>query len=83
MGKTQDARVLGDLTRTLTGDPGAATYAAVGASLGLTVDQVKKAAVQMKIDFKAELRQQVGQTLADPADVNAELDELLRAVGPK
>jgi DNA-directed RNA polymerase specialized sigma24 family protein len=70
------------LGRTLTGDPGAEKYAEIGAALGLTLDQVKKAAGRLRAAFKTELHRQVGQTVVDPADVAAEIHELFRAVGP-
>lgn len=71
------------LYRTLAREPGVETYAVLGALLGLSLDQVKKAAGRLRQDFKAELRLQVGQTLADPADVDDELRELFLAVGPE
>jgi len=49
-------------------------------SLGLTVDQMKKAASRLRAAFKAELYRQVGQTVLHPADVAAEIRELFTAV---
>ena len=77
-----EADLFDRLSRTLTGDPGAERYAEIGDALGLTPDQMKKAAGRLRERFKAELHRQVGQTVENPADVAAEILELFRAVGP-
>ncbi|HVK13996.1 MAG TPA: hypothetical protein VM597_34960 [Gemmataceae bacterium] len=68
------------LARTLTDDAGAEKHVAIATSLGLTVDQMKKAASRLRAAFKAELYRQVGQTVLHPADVAAEIRELFTAV---
>ena len=77
----EEADLFDRLGRTLTGDPGAERYIEIGAALGLSLDQVKKAAVRLRDAFKAELHHQVGQTVMNSSDVAAEIQELFQAVG--
>jgi RNA polymerase sigma-70 factor (ECF subfamily) len=64
----------------LTGDPEAGRYRAIADEFDLTENAVKKAAQQLRQRYAAELRRQVGDTLADPREVDDEIRELFAAV---
>ena len=64
----------------LTGDLGAARHAEVGAAVGLSEAAVRKAFERLKKRFGAELRRRVGETVADPAEVDDEIRDLFAAV---
>jgi RNA polymerase sigma factor (sigma-70 family) len=63
----------------LLGDPGG-TYAAVGRELGMSADAVKQAAARLRARFGQALRSLVGGVVADPADVDAEVRDLMAAL---
>ena len=56
------------------------TYAFVGLELGMTAAAVRQAAARLRARFGAALRAQVGGLVADPADVDAEVRDLIAAV---
>lgn len=56
------------------------TYAFVGLELGMTAAAVRQAAARLRARFAAALRAQVGELVADPADVDAEVRDLIAAV---
>ena len=60
-----------------TGDEG---YAALGTKLGLSEGGVKTVVRRMRLRFAALLREELAQTLANPADVDTEMRHLLEAL---
>lgn len=65
----------------LTGDGSDATYAEVAARLGLSEGGVKVAVHRLRHRFGAMLRQEIGETVADPQEVDDEIRHLLTRLG--
>lgn len=55
-------------------------YAEAGQKLGLNENAVKQAVFRMRKKYRELLRWEVAETVSDPADVDAELRELLQAL---
>lgn len=55
-------------------------YVEAGAKIGMNENAVKQAVFRMRKKFRELLRWEVAETLADPADVDVELRELLQAL---
>jgi RNA polymerase sigma-70 factor (ECF subfamily) len=64
----------------LEGDDRAESYRTVGAALGLGEGAVKVAAHRLRGRYRQLLREEVARTVADPAEVDAELADLLAAL---
>ena len=64
----------------LQGDHLAPSARAVGAALGLSEGAVRVAAHRLRARYRELLREEVARTTADPADVDAEVAELLAAL---
>ena len=58
-----------------------ASYVETGAQLGMNENAVKQAVFRMRKKYRELLRWEVAQTVADPAEVDAELRELLSILG--
>jgi len=56
------------------------SYRQIADELGLTVGGVKTLVFRLRKDFTATLREEVAQTLVDPADVDSELRALCDAL---
>jgi RNA polymerase sigma-70 factor (ECF subfamily) len=63
------------------GDPGGGTIAEAGAAAGLGEAAARVAVHRLRARFGEILREQIADTLADPADVDAELRHLLAILG--
>jgi hypothetical protein len=61
----------------LEGDDRAASYSDVGTAVGLSAGAVKVAAHRLRARYREVLREEVGRTVRDPAEVDAELRDLL------
>ena len=61
----------------LEGDDRAESYREVGAALGMAEGAVKVAAHRLRARYRAILREEVARTVVDPADIDAELDDLI------
>jgi DNA-directed RNA polymerase specialized sigma24 family protein len=61
----------------LEGDDRAASYSDVGTAVGLSAGAVKLAAHRLRARYREVLREEVGRTVRDPAEVDAELSDLL------
>jgi RNA polymerase sigma-70 factor (ECF subfamily) len=61
----------------LEGDDGAESYRDVGTALGMSEGAVKVAAHRLRGRYRELLREEVARTVADPADVDAELADLI------
>ena len=60
----------------LTGAEGAASYARLGAELGMTEDAVKKAAQRLRQRYREVLRELVAETVDEPGQVDDEIRAL-------
>jgi RNA polymerase sigma-70 factor (ECF subfamily) len=65
----------------LVGGDGGEPYAQVGVDLGMSASAVKVAVHRMRRRFAALLREEVGRTVDDQGEVEAELQHLLHAAG--
>ena len=64
----------------LTGDSAGMPYAGVATSLGMTEGAVKVAVHRLRRQFRDALMQEIADTVADPNDVEGEIQYLLKAV---
>jgi RNA polymerase sigma-70 factor (ECF subfamily) len=76
------ATLLAHLLPALTGGRGGAPYAAVALEMGMTEGAVKTAASRLRRRFGELLREEIARTVADPADVEAEVAALFAALAP-
>lgn len=60
----------------LTSDPDPGTYARIGETLGLSRGAISMAVHRLRARFRDLLRKEVAETLADPADLEAEMESL-------
>jgi RNA polymerase sigma-70 factor (ECF subfamily) len=64
----------------LTGDSTGVLYADVAKALGMTEGAVKVAVHRLRRHFRDTLVQEIAETVSDPADIDAEIEYLLKAV---
>ena len=64
----------------LTGDSLTVPYADVAKALGMTEGAVKVAVHRLRRQFRDTLVQEIAETVSDPADIDAEIEYLLKAV---
>jgi RNA polymerase sigma-70 factor (ECF subfamily) len=64
----------------LTGDSAAVPYGEVAAALGTTDGAVKVAVHRLRRRFRDTLVEEIAETVSDPADIEAEIAHLLKAV---
>lgn len=64
----------------LEGGVAAGSYRAIAADSGMTEGAVKVAAHRLRVRYRELLRDEVGRTVADPGEIDAELAELLAAL---
>lgn len=64
----------------LEGDDRSESYNDVGRALGLSEGAVKAAAHRLRTRYRDVLREEVGRTVADPAEVDAELCDLINSL---
>jgi DNA-directed RNA polymerase specialized sigma24 family protein len=64
----------------LEGDDRAESYSAVGTAIGLSEGAVKVAAHRLRVRYREVLREEVGRTVEDPAEVDAELGDLITSL---
>lgn len=55
-------------------------YAAVASQLGTSEGALKVAVHRLRRRFQAELKRDIGETVADPADIDDEIRYLIRAL---
>jgi RNA polymerase sigma-70 factor (ECF subfamily) len=65
----------------LTGEATAADYERAAATLGLTPAAAKQAAYRLRRRYRQLFREEVAQTVAEEADVDDEIGQLLAALG--
>ena len=68
------------LSAYLTGDAGAPTYAEVARDLGVTEDAVKSSVHRLRRRYREFLREEIADTVSDPADIDDEVSELFKAL---
>ena len=73
-------RVFVALQPHLAGDVGGASYAELARELGSTEGAIKVAVHRLRKSYRAALRQEVAETLADPSEVEDELRRLRAAL---
>ena len=76
-GKT---KVFDHLKGFLTGDSEGVAYGAVGRTLGMSEGAVKVAVHRLRRQFRDVLIEEIAGTVSDPADIDAEIQHLLKAV---
>ena len=64
----------------LTGDSATVRYADVAKASGMTEGAVKVAVHRLRRHFRDTLVQEIAETVSDPADIDAEIEYLLKAV---
>jgi RNA polymerase sigma factor (sigma-70 family) len=74
------ARLFNELKAYVWGEKSGLSYAEIGAQLGLTEGAVKVAAHRMRERFRQLLRAEIGNTVADPAEIDAELQYLFEVI---
>ena len=65
----------------LTGDNAGVKYAELAAAVGTTEGAIKVAVHRLRRRFRALLILEIRETVSDPAEVNAEIEYLLKALG--
>ncbi len=70
-------KVFAELKGYVTGDPSAAPYSATAARLSLTESAVKSAIYRLRRRYYALVREEVAQTVADPAGLEEEIGYLM------
>jgi RNA polymerase sigma factor (sigma-70 family) len=78
-GSAGKADLFDQLKGFLTGDS-ATPYADVGNALGMTEGAVKVAVHRLRRHFRDTLVQEIAETVSNPADIDAEIEYLLKAV---
>lgn len=66
----------------ITGEKSAVPYAELAGTLGMSEEAVRVAVHRLRQRYRQVLREEIAQTVADPADVEAELADLRRALAP-
>jgi RNA polymerase sigma-70 factor (ECF subfamily) len=64
----------------LTGDSAGVPYAEVAKALGMTEGAIKVAVHRLRRSFRDTLIQEIADTVSDPADIDAEIEYLMKAV---
>ena len=80
MDRTGRSLLFDRLKPSLLGDSQAASYADVAGELGMTEGAVKVAAHRLRGRYRELLRDEIAQTVADPADVDDEIRDLFHAL---
>ena len=62
------------------GEGQAPSYATIAQELGMTEGAVKVAAHRLRGRYRELLRDEIGQTVADPIDIDDEIRELFQAL---
>jgi len=60
------------------GEPGPRSYAEIAAQLGVTEQAVKNAVYNLRRRYGQLLREEIAQTVTDPAELQAEIRHLLQ-----
>ena len=74
------ARLFNELKVYIWGEKSGLSYSEIGAQLGLTEGAVKVAAHRMRQRFRQLLRAEIGNTVVDPGEIDAELQYLFEVI---
>jgi RNA polymerase sigma-70 factor (ECF subfamily) len=66
----------------LVGGPGLMSYGAIAAALDMTEGAVRVAAHRLRRRYRALIRKEIGRTVADPGQIDEEINDLFRALDP-
>ena len=81
MDRTGNSSVFEALRPVLLGEAERASYAQIAARLGVSEEAARAAAQRLRRRYRVILREQVAQTLEDPAEVEEEIHSLFFALG--
>jgi RNA polymerase sigma-70 factor (ECF subfamily) len=73
-------RLFARLREFLLGDRGSATYQEVGEALGMTEGAIKVAVHRMRQRYRELFREEIAQTVADPAEADEEMRHVFAAI---
>ena len=65
----------------LLGHEAAPSNQSIADELGLTVGTVKMAAHRLRMRYRERLREEIGRTVAEPSEIDAEIQALLVTLG--
>lgn len=82
-GEAGQRQVFEELAERLWGKDGTVSYAEIGQRLGMTDGTARAAMHRLRERYRARLRGAVAQTVADPAEVDAELRHLIQVVSQR
>jgi len=74
------AALFSTLKAALTGDGAAHSHATLGDRLGMSEGAIKVAIHRLRSRYRTLLRQEIAETVSDPADIEAELRDLMEAL---
>jgi RNA polymerase sigma-70 factor (ECF subfamily) len=77
MGRSNQRTLYQRLRPALLGHEAAPSYQGIAHELGLTVGAVKMAAHRLRMRYRERLRDEIARTVADPAEIDAEIQALL------
>ena len=75
-----NSRVFAELADLLWGKNGLASFADVGARLGMTEGAARAAMHRLRARYREELRREVARTVSEPGEVDGELRHLISVV---
>jgi RNA polymerase sigma factor (sigma-70 family) len=79
-GRARNSNLFERLRPILEGEDRADSYKEIGATLGMTEGAVKVAAHRFRARYRQILREEVARTVDDPAEVDAEIADLLKSL---
>jgi RNA polymerase sigma factor (sigma-70 family) len=81
MGRSDKRALYRRLRPALLGDEAAPSHQVIADELGLTVGAVKMAAHRLRMRYRERLREEIARTVADPSEIDGEIQALLATVG--
>ena len=80
-GKAKKTKLFEALSPYVVGEGGAESYAGVARSLKMTEGAVKTAVHRLRKRFRSALRDEIADTVSDPADIEDEIRYLIEVIG--
>jgi RNA polymerase sigma factor (sigma-70 family) len=81
MARSEKRSLYQRLRPALAGGQEASPYQEIADELGLSIGAVKMAAHRLRARYRERLREEIARTVADPSEIDAEIRDLLAAVG--
>jgi RNA polymerase sigma-70 factor (ECF subfamily) len=78
--RARNRALLDQLRPSVFGDNGARSYRDIAGELGLSESAVKTAAHRLRARYRELLREEIGRTVEDPAEIDAEIAAMLAAL---